>query len=432
MLTLDQDYEEALETARKESERKGEIRGENLGRQKRETENIKEEPFTCKREGLTIRGMQYFPAGFTADRTYPAVILSHGFTGNHTDMADYGRFFAAIGYIAYAFSFCGGGRTGEPEVSKSDGKSTEMTITTEVEDLLTVISYAKSQSFTDAGQLVLAGYSQGGFVSGLAAARCGEAVKKLIMISPALCIPDHARRGCLGGSSYDPQNVPETIDCGSTILGKAIHENVVGMEPFLELSAYHGKVLLIQGMEDAIVHYSYAVRAKACYQEGQCHLQLMRNQGHGYDKNQCESVFDSIRQFLADREEVLTIHVFITHCEAHETGKHWKQDVYFTGYCDTKYFKGVISPEGCDAQENCAGTGVKMRAEYTMTGLDDCQERCSVHIVNQRVGDEWKPTLETDSPSLKWLDKADLTAVLEEGDKGPTVRIFADRRLKCI
>lgn len=391
-----------------------------------------EKAFTCERGGLTIRGMQFFPADFAEegncpDRKFPVAVISHGFTGNHTDMAGYARDFARIGYVAFCYSFCGGGRNGEPEESRSDGKSTDMTALTEVEDLMTVIRYAQGLAYTDADQLVLVGYSQGGFVSGLAAAQCGDAVKRLIMISPALCIPDHARRGCLGGASYDPRNVPDVIDCGVTSLGKTFHEEAVGMEPFLELSAYRGKVLLIQGMDDTVVHYSYAVRAQACYQEGQCHLQLMRNQGHGYDADQGASVFDSIRQFLADREEVLTIHVFITHCEEHGAGEQWKNDVYFTGYCDTKYFRGAISPEGCDAQEHCAETGIKMRAEYTLMGLDPKGESCSIHVVNQRVGAEWKPTVQTDSAALAWLNHADLTAVLEGGDGGPTVRIFADR-----
>ena len=300
-----------------------------------EGRDFMERAFTCERGSLTIRGMQFFPADFAeegngSDRKYPIVVISHGFTGNYTDMAGYARSFAGIGYMAFCFSFCGGGRSGEPEASRSDGKSTDMTVLTEVEDLLTVIRYAQSLPYTDAGQVVLTGYSQGGFVSGLAAARCGDQAARLIMISPALCIPDHARRGCLGGASYDPRNVPEVIDCGVTALGRAFHEEAAGMDPFLELSAYRGKVLLIQGMADTVVHYSYAVRAQACYQEGQCHLQLIRDQGQGYDERQCAGVFDSIRQFLAD------------------------------------------------------------------------------------------------SAALAWMNHADLTAVLEGGDGGPTVRIFAD------
>ena len=51
--------------------------------------------------------------------------------------------------------------------------------------------------------------------------RCGS--QKLVMIFPALCIPDHARRGGLGGSSYPVDNVPEVLDCGQSLLGRAFH-----------------------------------------------------------------------------------------------------------------------------------------------------------------------------------------------------------------
>ena len=50
---------------------------------------ITEEPFTCERGGLTIRGMLYFPIDFTADKRYPVAVMSHGFTGNYTDMTGF-------------------------------------------------------------------------------------------------------------------------------------------------------------------------------------------------------------------------------------------------------------------------------------------------------------------------------------------------------
>lgn len=173
-----------------------------------------------------------------------------------------------------------------------------MTVTTEVEDLLAVKDFVTARPFVDADHLILVGASQGGFVSGLAAAKCGNAVKKLIMIDPVLCIPDHAKRGCLGGGHYDPENVPEIIDCGVTKLGKAMHEDAEVMEPYLELSAYQGPVLILQGLADEIANYSYAVRAKENYRAGQCCLQLIRDVGHGLDKGQFESAFASIWQFL--------------------------------------------------------------------------------------------------------------------------------------
>lgn len=391
--------------------------------------SINEKPFTCKRGGFTIRGMQYFPANFEENGKYPAVIASHGFTGNYTDMTDICREFAKLGYCAFCFSFCGGGKTADEDSVKSEGATTDMTISTEVEDLITVKNYVKSQTFVDSRELILLGISQGGFVSGLTAAKCGEEIAKLIMIYPALCIPDHARRGCLGGAGYDPRNVPERIDCGVTVLGKGIHNDVVDMDPYLELSAYQGQVLILQGLEDQVVNYSYAIRAKENYQTGQCHLQLIRNMGHYLNEEQMESALASIRQFLAEREEILTIRVVITRQESVIEGDVQRLKLFFTGYCETEYFRGTILPEGCDTQGFDKGVQTKMRAEYTLQGIDNEGKKCSIHIVNQKVGEDFKPVVETDSLSLAWLNHADLTAVLEHGDGGPTVRIFADKNM---
>ena len=387
---------------------------------------IKEAPFTCKRDNLTIRGMQYFPADFEESANYPAVILCHGFTGNYTDMEDFCKKFAEMGYCSFCFSFCGGGKPADEDSVKSEGATTDMTISTEIEDLIAVKNYVKGQSFIDEKQLILVGASQGGFVSGLTAAKCGEEITKLIMIYPAFCIPDHARRGCLGGSSYNPLDVPERIDCRVTVLGRMFHDDVVGMDPYLELSAYQGPVLILQGLEDKVVNYSYAIRAKENFRVGQCHLQLIRNMGHDLDEQQFESAFASIRQFLAERKEILAIRVVITRQESMTDGDVQKLNLFFTGYCDTQYFQGAVLPEGCDVQEYCRGVQTKMRAEYTLVGIDGKGENCTVHIVNERNGEDFKPVVKTDSKALEWMNHVDLTAVLESGDGGPTVRIFAD------
>lgn len=388
---------------------------------------IKKQTFECVRDGLTIRGAQYLPAALFENGKYPAVIVSHGFTGNYMGVEDYCVEFAKMGYASFCFSFCGGGMRGEDVRFKSDGETTDMTIFTEIEDLITVKNYVKSLPYINTNELILAGISQGGFVSGLTAAKCGSEIQKLIMIYPAICIPDHARRGCLGGSSYDPHNVPDIIDCGSTLLGKNFHETVVGMDPYLELAAYQGDVLLLQGLDDKVVNYSYAIRAKESYRNGQCHLQLVRDLDHGFDATQFESAFASIRQFLAGRKEILTIRVIITHSDTVTEGDISKVSIFFTGYCDTLFFQGCILPEGCDSQEYHLGVQTKMRAEYTLSGLDCNGQQCSIHIVNQKDGQDWKPIVQTDSTALAWLNRADLTAVLEFCDGGPTVRVFAKK-----
>ncbi len=384
---------------------------------------MKEEKFFCKRECLTIRGMQYIPENHK-DRKLPGIILSHGFTGNYKDMEGYCREFAKEGYAAFCFSFCGGGKTEGDADIQSDGDTRDMNISTEVMDLMIVIKYVKALDFVDPGRIVLMGFSQGGFVSGLAAARCGDEIEKLIMIFPALCIPDHARRGCLGGGSYDVHNVPEEIQCGVTVIGKSFHADVCEMDPYLELSPYKGPVLIIHGLDDTIVNYSYAVRAKENYEEGQCRLQLVREMGHGTDEEQANAVVASARQFLDGKEELMAIRIIITRTETEEAGEQKKVNIYFTGYSESKIFKGTIIPEGVDRQTYRNGQRVDIRAEYTLEGLDEAGERCRLQIVNKWGTRDWHPVIATDSKRLSWLNDADLTAVLEGSSIGPTVRIF--------
>lgn len=385
---------------------------------------MKEEKFFCKRECLTIRGMQYIPEGYQ-DGKLPGIILSHGFTGNYKDMEGYCREFMREGYAAFCFSFCGGGRTDGDAGIQSDGDTRDMNISTEVMDLMTVIKYVKSLDFIDPDRIVLMGFSQGGFVSGLAAARCGSEIEKLIMIFPALCIPDHARRGCLGGGDYDVHNVPEDIHCSVTVIGKNFHEDVCEMDPYLELSPYKGPVLIIHGLEDDVVNYSYSIRAKENYEEGQCRLQLVREMGHGTDDEQMTAVIASARQFLNDKKELMAIRVIITRTETEDAGELHKVNVYFTGYCESRIFKGTIIPEGVDKQTYKNGQRIGIRAEYTLEGLDEAKERCSLRIVNQWGTKDWHPVITTDSKRLSWLNDAELTAVLEGSSEGPTVRIFS-------
>ena len=343
---------------------------------------IKKQLFTCKRDGLLIRGVQYLPAELQEGKRYPAVIISYGYTETFTEVVDFCRDFAQMGYMA----FC-------------------ITVLTEVADLLIVKEYVKKLPYTDNSNLVLVGFNQGGLTSGLAAAKCGNEISKLIMVFPVLGIPEHTKRGCIGGANTNAENVP--------------------VEPYMELSAYKGPVLILQGLEDNLIDYSNGILLQANYEKEQCHLQMIRHMRQGFDAEMKKSIVASMRQFLAEREEILTIRVIITRCESMVIGEVKRNDVYFTGYCDTGYFRGAIVPEGCDKQEFVEGKCPKIRAEYTLLGNDCNGDNCSIHIVNQWDKDEWRPVITTQSKALAWLNDADLTAVLEFGKGELTVRVFA-------
>ncbi len=382
-----------------------------------------------KRDDLIIKGMEYLPEVILEEK-YAAIIVSHGFTGVFKDMERYGSAFSREGYAVYTFSFCGGSRNNADKELKSDGDSRDMTISTEMADLLSVIKFVRELEYIDEENVILLGESQGGFVSGLVAAKCRSQIKKLIMIYPALCIPDHARRGCLGGACYDVKHVPDEIDCGNIVIGKKMHEDVCNMDPFIELSPYKGNVLIIHGTDDKIVDYSYSVRAKENYEQGQCHLQIVRNMAHGIDEEKFESIIASIRQFLNDREEIMTFRIIITHQEKKKEGKQTQLDIYFTGYCDSKYFTGTILPDGVDRQIYINDVRTSMRADYTFKGVDEVGEVCMLHVVNQWSETDWKPVIKTDSEKLSWINEADLTAVLEGDNMGLTVRIYRKKQAR--
>ncbi len=391
---------------------------------------IQRKEFFCYRAGLRIRGVQYLPEGFDSRNTYPAVIVSHGFTGNYRSCEQFGASLAGAGWVTFCFSFCGGSAEADAEELKSDGSTVEATLFTQVEDLHTVMVCARQLEYVDEKRIVLLGISQGGFVSGMAAARYGDEVSKLIMIHPALCIPDHARRGRLGGAVYDPENVPEVIDCGRILLGRVFHDTVVEMDPFLELVGYKGPVLILQGTEDDVVDYSYALRARHEYAEGQCTLQLIRAMYHGLNESQFAGAMVSIRQFLSENEEVLAVRVIVTRSE--ETAEEGipVTRVYFTGYCDGPLFRGVVEGEGCDRQEHCPDGSRRLRAEYTLAGMDAEGAFCRIHIVNQWGDGEWTPVITTDSRALEWMNESAFAAALEFCPGGLTVRIYGRNNTK--
>ena len=253
--------------------------------------NIIERDFCCKRGGVTIRGREFLPKG----DNLPAIIVSHGFGGNSKNLVNYCMAFASWGYAAYCFDFCGGCTYGE---GRSDGETTDMTILTECEDLKAVMDYVKKLSYVDSSRLTLMGFSQGGFVSALTAAQRADEVKALILLYPALSIPDDARRGALSNSSYDVNDVPEVIDCGKMLISNKFHETVVDMNPFEEISSYKGPVLLMHGTADETVNYNYSIKAKESYAPGQCHLQLIKDAGHKFTEKQTASAIVLIHQFL--------------------------------------------------------------------------------------------------------------------------------------
>ena len=235
---------------------------------------MKASPFTCRRGKLTIRGTQLVED--TAVRR-PIFIVSHEFMANMLFSLTYAKAAARLGYAAFCYDFCGGGI-----VSASGGKTTDMSVLTEIEDLKAVIAYAKSLPYTDESRVVLMGCSQGGFVSALTAADLRDEITALILQYPALSIPDDARKGHMIKASFDPENIPKRLNCSVMRLGRRYVTDVIGLNAFEEISAYRGKVLLLHGDEDRLVDIACSRRALSAYREAgaDARMEVIHGAGH--------------------------------------------------------------------------------------------------------------------------------------------------------
>jgi hypothetical protein len=262
----------------------------------------------------------------------------------------------------------------------------------------------------------------------LTAAERPDLFARIVLIYPALCIPDHARRGRLGGSSYSIEDVPDEIDCGKTMLGAAFHDAVVGMDVYRELSRYHGPVLILHGTDDQTVDHSYALRAHLNYRPGQSQLQLMRTAGHSFTHRQQSSAIASILEFLSDRRELFSLRVIPTRRYERQEGEERSEILEFAGYIDSQIFSGT-TVAGAHHTETYAGSDhVRTHIEYELHGADSDGRFCRLHIVNHRTPDGWRPAITADGAGMAWLRDATLSAVVEPASDGPTIRFFADHR----
>lgn len=221
---------------------------------------IEKRRYSCYRDGLKINGTLFLPQTHKNERL-PIAIVCHEFMANQLFSFSYAKALAGIGFAAFCFDFCGGGL-----VSISRGSRRDMSVLTEISDLKAVIRFAQSLSNTDESNLLLVGCSQGGLVAALTAAQLPETVNGLVLLYPALCIPDAARAGKMLWLKFDPSHIPEKMHAGPMPLGRRYTADVMNMDAFQQIAGYSGRVLLLHGDRDTIVSISNTQKACCVYQ----------------------------------------------------------------------------------------------------------------------------------------------------------------------
>lgn len=241
----------------------------------------------CQRGDNKIYGRLYRPDGATGK--LPLVIISHGYNGSHQWGQPYAEALAARGFLCYCYDFCGGSNT-----SRSDGKTTDMSIFTERADLEAIIDYFKTQADVDTKRITLFGESQGGMVSAITAADRTADVANLVLFYPALSIVDDAK------ARYPSlSQVPAQHDFWGMMLGHAFYEQLYDFDVWTEIAKFKKPVLLLHGDLDNVVNISYSNRASTTYKDVEYHV--MNGAGHGFSGTFMTQALDYAQTFLMNQ-----------------------------------------------------------------------------------------------------------------------------------
>lgn len=216
----------------------------------------------------------------------PAVICSHGYNGTHAWYNDQCEKFARHGIAAYCFDFCGGCTR-----SRSSGRTTDMTLFTEKQDLLDVTDFISSMDRVDARSVFLIGGSQGGLVTALAAEERADRVRGMMLYCPAFGIPDNWRGRFVG-------EIPETFEHWGMMLGKVFFTSMQDFSAYDRIGRFQGPVLIFQGDEDNVVPPESSRRAAEKYRHAD--VILLKGEGHGISEKGVAIAMDRMLQLIDD------------------------------------------------------------------------------------------------------------------------------------
>lgn len=240
------------------------------------------EPLWIDNGSRHIYGELFTPQ--TVKKNKPIAIIAHGFNGTHDYARNYHETLGRLGYQCYAFDFpCGSVR------SRSDNNTMNMSILDEVSDLKAIVKYFRSKGNQ---HIVLVGESQGGLVSALTAAELKKEVSQLVLVYPALCIPDNWRQ------RYPrKEDIQDVTELWGVKMGRRFFEEIHDMKPLDVIGQYRGPVLIVQGDADRVVSMDDSRRAQQLYAPG-TKLHVIAGAGHGFKPNEFREEMEQLSTFL--------------------------------------------------------------------------------------------------------------------------------------
>ena len=213
----------------------------------------------------------------------PIAIIAHGFNGTYHYGRNYFDVMQKLGYQCYVFDFpCGSVN------SRSDNNTLNMSILDEQSDLRAIVNYFHSKGHQ---HIVLIGESQGGLVSALTAAQMKDKVSQLVLVFPALCIPQNWR------ARYPKlSDIPEVTELWGVKMGRRFFEEIHDMNTFDIIGKYRGPVLIVQGDKDQVVLIEDSKRAQKLYKDARLHI--IPGAGHGFKPKEFQEEAEQLEKFL--------------------------------------------------------------------------------------------------------------------------------------
>lgn len=233
-------------------------------------EPFRTEEFKVKtRDKKEIWGELYIPNG--VETPMPMIIMAHGYNSSYREPKEFAISMAMNGVACYIFDFIGGGNE-----SKSGGETTAMTIFTEKENVEDITKAIKALNFVDANNVSLLGCSQGGLVAAVTSSANPDMFKNVILIYPALMIPDTAPNML---KQFD-ENKGEPLEVMGMKLSRKYYEVIDGLDVIGSLNKYQGHVLMVYGDEDPVCQGGTLEKAQQTYPN--CKTVIIPTGKHGF------------------------------------------------------------------------------------------------------------------------------------------------------
>ncbi len=223
--------------------------------------------------------------------SYPMVIICHGFTANKESvlLESLSEKLEKLGIGSVRFDFNGHGH--------SEGKFEDMTVLNEISDAKKVYEYVKGHK--EVSSVSLAGHSQGGVVASMLAGELGyDRIKSVVLMAPAAVLRDDAIRGQLFDIRYDSINPPKSVSLHHPehpdySIGRMYIKTAQTLPIFETAGKYEGPVMMIHGMHDIVVPYTYSERYHETFKNSE--LKLMQSADHSFT-----SQYDEATTLAAD------------------------------------------------------------------------------------------------------------------------------------